>query len=697
MRSEAVAAARATLRAAGVPVVDDPGSTGIPEFFLSLGEMGALIAVRDWSATPLGPPSGWPAELWAAIETCLPSKIPMLVWWGPELVQLYNDAYVKFLGAKQPRGLGEPGAECWADVWDDVGPLAEGVLAGRGAVYRQELPLLMERHGYPEETYWTFSYSPIHDHSGAIRGIFVATSDVTARVLTDRRMRTLRDLGQVSALDAGSVEGVLATTVEVLAGCCADLPFVAAYWLDGEEPVAECGEVRAAPALTAAATQVVRDGRTLLVDDRAAGAAAAHPHTAVVLPIVAGGQCGALALGVSPLRVLDDDYRAFLDLVAARTSAMCTEVVTHQAERSRAEREAVLARFTARLSASDDAASMLEVGLDELRAAADAPGAAGLATTVEETVAVRGVLPPDVPTDASGLRRLVAAAIGRGALEPATGGLVLAPASGPGPLPLVAWVGPLPSPPAEVDRALIALLAERLAEGLRRVRAQERVAALAAVAVAVSGAATAEQVTDLILEQGLAALGADGGAVAVLEDDGVLRATITESLGARTVAVYGRFPLGGPLPAAVAAATGERVLLPDRAASLAFAPEMADVLADTGCQAWASLPLRGGDKSVVGSLSVGWVRPHDFPPRQVELLDAFAAHCAQGLDRIATREAERAVATATRRLAETLQRSLLTERCSPTTSRSRCATGRPRATPRSAGTATTPSSTPRKS
>ncbi len=194
--------------------------------------------------------------------------------------------------------------------------------------------------------------------------------------------------------------------------------------------------------------------------------------------------------------------------------------------------------------------------------------------------------------------------------------------------------------------------------------ASRRVAALAGVAVAVSGAQTVEEVTGLVIGRGLAALRADGGAVAVLGGDDVLHLTITESLGERTAAAYAELPLHGPLPASVAAASGDRVLLPDRAASLAFGAEMAAVVADTGCQAWASLPLRGV-RGVLGSLTVGWADPHGFPAREVEILDAFAAHCAHGIERITARQAERAVSAATTRMAETLQMSLLTDPVQP--------------------------------
>jgi PAS domain S-box-containing protein len=194
--------------------------------------------------------------------------------------------------------------------------------------------------------------------------------------------------------------------------------------------------------------------------------------------------------------------------------------------------------------------------------------------------------------------------------------------------------------------------------------ASRRVAALANVAVAVSGAESVGEVTRLVVEQGLAALGAGGGAVAIRASGDRLRLTITESLGGQALATYAELPVSGPLPACVAAATGERVVLPDRTASLGFAPEMADIVAVTGCEAWVSLPLRSG-RDTLGSLTVGWPEAHEFGSDEVELLDAFAAQCARGIERISARQAERAVAAATYRMAETLQLSLLTEPVQP--------------------------------
>ncbi|SDQ13445.1 SpoIIE family protein phosphatase [Quadrisphaera sp. DSM 44207] len=214
----------------------------------------------------------------------------------------------------------------------------------------------------------------------------------------------------------------------------------------------------------------------------------------------------------------------------------------------------------------------------------------------------------------------------------------------------------------EAEADLVVRARELRAAWQAEAAASRRFAALAEVALQLGNAETVEDLTTVVIDRGLRVLGADGGAVGVraTEADGVLDMTASASLTSQVRERYAQMPLRGPFPASVAAATGERVLLPDRAASLAFAPEMATILAATGMQAWAALPLRIGGR-VLGCLVVGWREEQEFASAEVELLEAFAAQCAQGLDRILTRQAERRSAAAVRRLSEALQRSLLTD------------------------------------
>ncbi|WP_172892373.1 SpoIIE family protein phosphatase [Micromonospora coxensis] len=320
----------------------------------------------DWAATPLGPVTSWPAELRAAVRTVLPSTIPMLLWWGPELVQIFNDAYTPIMGDKYPAGIGQAAAECWPDVWDAMGPLAEGVLAGRGAAHGENTMLYMYRHGYWEETYWTFSYSPICDDRGGVAGIFVATSDVTRRVVGDRRLSLLRDLGELSIAEADTAADAVRAAVAVLARGHADLPLGQVYLRERfDAPDADTAQQdtltlaasfgEAPPGRLATAgqlpevTQVLRTGHPARITDLGellpeSHRPDLHPGTApvveaVALPLLATGRSrpvGVLVLGVSPFLALDEPYRHFMDLVASRVSTALTDVLAYEAQRRRA-------------------------------------------------------------------------------------------------------------------------------------------------------------------------------------------------------------------------------------------------------------------------------------------------------------------------------------------------------------------------
>lgn len=140
------------------------------------GEMGQFMREQDWAATPLGPVSSWPQSLRTAVSICLASHFPMLIWWGPEFVKLYNDAYRPMLGTKHPQALGQRGKDCWPEIWDIIGPMLEGVLARGEATWSENQLLPLERNGYTEECYFTFSYSPIRVESGGIGGVFTAVT-----------------------------------------------------------------------------------------------------------------------------------------------------------------------------------------------------------------------------------------------------------------------------------------------------------------------------------------------------------------------------------------------------------------------------------------------------------------------------------------------------------------------------------------
>jgi PAS domain S-box-containing protein len=158
-----------------------------PRFLSGGGKMGALVRQKNWSETPLGSPETWPQSLRTTVSLLLNSQFPMFVWWGPELTAIYNDSYIPIAGEKHPKLLGQSGREAWAEIWPDLGPLVESVFAGVSTWSVDQL-LVMNRYGYDEETYFTFSYSPVLNEQGVVSGLFCACIETTEQVLAARRI-----------------------------------------------------------------------------------------------------------------------------------------------------------------------------------------------------------------------------------------------------------------------------------------------------------------------------------------------------------------------------------------------------------------------------------------------------------------------------------------------------------------------------
>lgn len=161
------------------------GKSGGLDFLLDGGSVGELMRAKDWSASPLGPPGSWPQSLRSVVGLLLNSTFPMFVAWGPELGFLYNDAYAEILGAKHPAAIGSRFQDIWSEIWPDILPIIEKALAGQ-STFHSNLPLTMNRRGYEERTWFTFSYSPVRDESGAIAGMYCAVKETTGEVLAER-------------------------------------------------------------------------------------------------------------------------------------------------------------------------------------------------------------------------------------------------------------------------------------------------------------------------------------------------------------------------------------------------------------------------------------------------------------------------------------------------------------------------------
>jgi PAS domain-containing protein len=169
---------------------DGIAASNAPDFLTGGGEMGALMRAHDWGATALGPPETWPRALKTAVRLILNTGHPMYIWWGPDLLCFYNDAYSRTLGPERhPGSLGEPGREVWAEIWHLIGHQVDFVMAGRGSTWDENRAVPITRYGRLDEIYWTYSYSPIDDEAapGGVGGVLVVCTETTQAVLAERR------------------------------------------------------------------------------------------------------------------------------------------------------------------------------------------------------------------------------------------------------------------------------------------------------------------------------------------------------------------------------------------------------------------------------------------------------------------------------------------------------------------------------
>jgi hypothetical protein len=197
-------------------------------FLVGGGEMGALIRAYDWNSTSLGAPENWPQGLKTAIRIMLTSRQPIWIGWGPELLFFYNDPYKSIIGGKHPVSLGQPTAVVWHEIWSDIGPLLATALTGAEGTFVEQKLLIMERNGFPEETYYTFSYSPVPNDDGSAGGIICANSDDTARVIGERQLMLLRELA-ASTADARLWRDACELSVRALQTGSRDIPFALLY------------------------------------------------------------------------------------------------------------------------------------------------------------------------------------------------------------------------------------------------------------------------------------------------------------------------------------------------------------------------------------------------------------------------------------------------------------------------------------
>lgn len=280
-------------------------------FLAGGGEMGERMRALDWPATPLGAVDSWPQSLRSTLSMLLPSKAQIILFWGPEFVVFYNDAYRPVFGAKHPHALGLPGQQAWREIWDSMlHELLASVVQTGEAFWARDLLFELERFGFPEETYFDVSYDPVRVESGVVGGVFCIVTETTERVIGARRMALLRDLaGRNATARTASEACVLAT--QTLAASPHDITFALAY-LDDE---LQSSTPEALERLAQAPPSLVQELSVASI----------------------GGRNGRLVVGLNPRRPFDEPYRAFIGLVADQFSTALTNAHAYEDERKRAE------------------------------------------------------------------------------------------------------------------------------------------------------------------------------------------------------------------------------------------------------------------------------------------------------------------------------------------------------------------------
>ena len=336
----------------------------MPVVFRADQEIGRDLAAVDWTSTPLGPVEEWPQSLRTAVNILLSSRFAMWMAWGPELTFFCNAAYRRdTLGLKYPWALGRPASEVWAEIWGDVGSRIDRVLSTGESTWDEGLMLLLERSGYREESYHTFSYSPLRDDDASVVGMLCVVSEETERVVGERRMATLRDLGSDPSV-VGTERQMLDFSADQLAKNLYDLPFTLTYLFgdDGDARLAGVSGISpghpAAPQILPSGASSVwpveeaARGERVLVDldggssNLPTGAWREPPAQALVVPLLqqGGEPLGILVAALNRHRPLDDGYRGFVELVAGHIAAGVGSARNYRAQQQRAEALAELDR-----------------------------------------------------------------------------------------------------------------------------------------------------------------------------------------------------------------------------------------------------------------------------------------------------------------------------------------------------------------
>ncbi|HTU47099.1 MAG TPA: ATP-binding protein [Bryobacteraceae bacterium] len=345
----------------------DSSQSELGRLFPGTSEMAGRMRAFDWSTNPLGPPQGWPQNLKTSVRVLLTSNHPMLVWWGEQLINLYNDGYAAFLYARHPAALGQPASTVWPEIWHLVGPRVESAIQRDEGTYDEALPFILLRKGHPEEAYVTFSYSPIPNDEGGFGGILCPVTEETRRIFGERQLSLLRELATRTA-NARTCDEACKSVASTIEARSVDVPFALIYLIDLEK---QCAFLTArsglpvgspliaetvpldAPCLWPLA-KVLKQRKALRIPDLTSASEGVplvrgqyQITEAMAMPILASFDTepgGILIVGLNPLRTFDDIYEHFLELVTSTISAAISNGRAYESERRRAESLAQLDR-----------------------------------------------------------------------------------------------------------------------------------------------------------------------------------------------------------------------------------------------------------------------------------------------------------------------------------------------------------------
>jgi PAS domain S-box-containing protein len=569
--------------------------------------MAALVRAKDWSKTPLGPREAWPRALHVLVETILLQPLPMLVMWGPELVQIYNDAFREFARGKHPEALGQPTAECWPEVQPVTGPLHRRVLAGE-SVYMRDQRLPVNRRGVIEDLFLTVSYSPVRDDAGQVAGILCVVFDTTPQVTAEAEQRRLHREVENERARLAAAFAQSPAFLAVLSGPAHEFEFVNERYMQlmGRRDLVGQTVRKAAP-------EVEGQGYFEILDRVYA---TGEPFVGRDMRILLRRQAA------EPLE------EAFIDFVyqpMRGEDGRVRGILVHGVDVS--GRVAAERRYKTIFDATRDGLIINAADGRMIEANPAACRMHGYAYEEFMKVDVRTIVHPD---DRHLFDEFVRVA--------GTGGEFRCEARDLRKDGTVFPVEVLGTSFTFNGKTHLLGVVRDITE---RRRAAERIARLYDVAAALSETLTTEQVARVTVEQGLQALGASAGSLGLLSPEGkTLEIVAHRGYAPPVIEPWLRTPMDAPIPLTDAVRRGEAIYLRTNEEREELYPAIRRVIGNQGTRSSACVPLKVGGK-VVGVLGLSFSEPRAFVAEDREFVLTLARQCAQALDRARLFEAER--------------------------------------------------------